>query len=100
MYFLEQVYRWLAESAARRPSWDTSQHVLCMHHGAIASGAIHASVTACTRNLTEALTSREIARGIIVPAPLHIDPRGRRFASTWWIQPFGPDAEDNTWVTE
>ena len=68
------------------------------HHQVAASGAIHAVITACTRDLTEALTLREVARQIVVPAPTEIDARGRRFASTWWMQPRGPDADQAAWV--
>ena len=54
-----------------------------MHHCVIPqrqaadSGAIHAIITACTRDLREALTLREVARQIVVPVPREIDERGR-----------------------
>ena len=60
------------------------------HQQPAASGAIHAVVTACTRDLMEAVTLREAARNIVVPVPTEIDARGRRFASTWWMQPRPP----------
>ena len=99
-----QVYTWLAEAATRLPRWDMARHVLCTHSCVIQehqqsahSGAIQAVVKACTRDLT-ALTLREVARHIVVPAPTEIDARGRRFASTWWMQPRGPGAELGTWI--
>ena len=105
MSLVIQVYVWLAEAATRLPSWAPARHVLCMHTCVVpehqqpaASGAIHAVITACTPDLTEALTLREVARHIIVPVPTEIDARGRRFASTWWMQPRGPDADQDTWV--
>ena len=76
---------------------------LCMHSCVIPehqqsarSGAIHAVVTVCTRDLTEALTLREVARPIVVPVPTEIDARCRRFAFTCWMQPRGPGAELGT----
>ena len=100
-----QVYAMLAESARRMPSWDPAVHSLCMHHAVVptgqtrtASGAVHAVVTAATVDLREAVTLREVARQIVVDVPLDIDPRGRRFASTWWMQPRGPGAAETTWV--
>ena len=73
--------------------------VIPEHQQSAHSGAIHAVVTACTRVLTEAVTLREVARQIVVPAPTEIDARGRRFASTRWMQPRGPDADQDTWVS-
>ena len=96
-HLVRQVYAWLAESASRLPIWDSARNVLCMHTCVVpehqqlaASGAIHAVVTSCTRDLVEAVTLREAARNIVVPVPPEIDARDKRFASTWWMQPRPP----------
>ena len=96
-HLVRQVYAWLAESATRLPKWDSAKHVLCMrtcvvpeHQQPAASGAIHAVVTTCTRDLMEAVTLREAARNIVAPVPTDLDARGRRIASTRWMQPRPP----------
>jgi len=56
-----------------------------------ASGAVHAIVTVSSRDLREALTLREVARKIVVPAPENVDVREQRYAATWWMQPRNRD---------
>ena len=74
--------------------------VIPEHQQSAHSGAIHAVVTARTRDLTEALTLREVARQIVVPVPTEIDARGRRLAPVWWMKPRGPSAQLAAWIVE
>ena len=74
------------------PSFDPRAHKL-PYHATIAprtqagSGARVAIVTVPGRDFQEALTIREIVRNTLVPVPRHIDTRGARYASFWWMQP-------------
>ena len=89
----------LENSMARLPSYDRSRHFLPRCHVTVPrnqqpteSGACHAVITIGSRNFLEAVTIRELARQTPVDVPTHIDPRGRRYASTWWMQPRGDEA--------
>ena len=88
----------LKQVARNMPSWDCTRHVLPMHSVTIPanatvtdSGAVHAIVTAGSRDLREALTLMEVARKIGAPVPENVDMREQRYAATWWMQPRNRD---------
>ena len=58
----------------------------------IGSGHRRAAITIVSPNLRVAITIRKVARETRAQVPKHIDQRGRRYASTWWLRP-GDDAQ-------
>ena len=101
---ITQVNELLERTSSRLPSFDPAVHVLPRFHIIVPpnqpgteSGLRHAIVTIPCRDLREAVTARELARQTLVPVPLHIDPRGYRFAATWWLQPRSDRQWEHAW---
>ena len=89
----------LLNTMSQMPSYDRTRHTLPRVHVVVPrhqtyteSGMMHAVITIPSRDLREAITIRELARQTPVDVPTHIDPRGWRYASTWWMQPRGDEA--------
>ena len=101
---MSQVGEMLLETVARMASFDATRHVLPRTHVVVPrhqrgteSGHRHAVITIPSQNLREAITIREVARQTLVPVPLHIDPRGYRYAAAWWLQPRTDRQWEHAW---
>ena len=101
---ITQVNELLERTSTRLPSFDPAVHVLPRFHAIVPpnqpgteSGLRHAIVTVPCKDLREAVTARELARQTLVPVPLHIGPRGYRFAATWWLQPRSDRQWEHAW---
>ena len=97
----------LLDTVARMPSFDPTRHVLPRAHVVVPrhqpcneSGHRHAVITIPSQNLREAITIREVARQTLVQVPTHIDRRGFRYASTWWLQPRDDTQWEHAWTAQ
>ena len=94
----------LLDTATRLPCFARTRHTLPQHHvtvprdqGRTVSGMCRAVITIISRDLREAVTLREVARQTVVQVPVDIDPRGWRYASTWWLQPCSEGEAQRVW---
>ena len=101
-----EVYAALLDTATQLHGFDRRRARLPFHHvtlpardGRTESGLRHAIVTVTSRNFEDADTMYELARQTTVRVPLHVDDRGERFASTWWMQPRGRDIGTTTGIS-
>ena len=63
----------------------------------IERGHRHAVITIVSPNLREAITIRKGARQTFVQGPTHIEQRGRRYASMWWLRPRDAAQRKRAW---